>query len=193
MRKNIEAYTRYYWLKEELTEYIQIGAAALELLARNISVANGPSLLGGFVDACGVRHWTAGKKYADPLRKACAVNKTFSRYALVEHVAAFDLFSRNLVADFARFSHWGRTYLAGLSHAHQLVLLTPQARWGMSSCCNSKGQQYDPMSIINGVRQNVDFFGGHCPIAINGKRPRKRPSGHRPYWRSASQGQRLTT
>lgn len=47
MRKNIEAYARYYRVKEELTEYIQIGAAALELLARNVSVANGPSLLGG--------------------------------------------------------------------------------------------------------------------------------------------------
>jgi hypothetical protein len=136
MRKNIEAYARYYRVKEELTEYIQIGAAALELLSRNVSVTNGPSLLGEFVDACGVSHWTAGKNFAEPVRKTHEVNRTFSRYAVVQHVAAFDLFSRNIVCDFARFSQWGRKHAPDLAHDHQLVLLTPQERWGMSPCCN---------------------------------------------------------
>jgi hypothetical protein len=75
MRKNIEPYARYYRLKEELTEYIQIGAAALQLISRNVSVPNGSSLLGGFVDACGVSHWTAGKNYVDPVRKTQEVNR----------------------------------------------------------------------------------------------------------------------
>jgi hypothetical protein len=141
VRKNIEAYARYYRLKEELTEYIQIGAAALELLTRNVSVANGPSLLGGFVDACGVSHWTPGKNYAEPLRKTDEVNRTFTRYAIVQHVAAFDLFSRNIVCDFARFSHWARKHVADLAHNHQLVLLTPQERWGMPPCCNEMGNK----------------------------------------------------
>jgi hypothetical protein len=136
MRKNIEAYARYYRLKEELTEYIQIGAAALELLTRNVSVANGPSLLGGFVDACAVSHWTAGKNYAEPVRKTQEVNRSFSRYAVVQHIAAFDLFSRKIVCDFARFSEWARKHVPDLAHDHQLVLLTPQERWGMAPCCN---------------------------------------------------------
>ena len=106
MRKNVEAYARYYRLKEELVEYVQIGAAAIELLARNVSVPNGPSLLGAFVDACGVSHWTLGKNFREPVRKAQEVNRAFSRYAAVQQVAAFDLFSRNIVGDFARFSQW---------------------------------------------------------------------------------------
>lgn len=89
-----------------------------------------------FVDACGVSHWTTGKNYSEPLRKTHEVNRTFSRYAVVQHVAAFDLFSRNIVCDFARFSHWARKHIPDLSHTHELVLLTPQERWGMSPCCN---------------------------------------------------------
>ncbi|MGD0076968.1 MAG: hypothetical protein ABSD31_21980, partial [Candidatus Binataceae bacterium] len=136
MRKNVEAHARYYRVKEELTEYIQIGAASLGLLIRNVSVPNGPSLLGGFVDACGVSHWTSGKNYAEPVRKTHDVNRTFSRYAVVQHAAAFDLFSRNIVCDFARFSQWAREHVPGLEHDHILVLYTPQKRWGMSPCCN---------------------------------------------------------
>jgi hypothetical protein len=81
-------------------------------------------------------HWQAGMNYRNPLQKIQAVDQAFSRYAVVQQVAAFDLFSRDIVCDFARFSQWARTHIAALAHEHAAALLTPQERWGVSPCCN---------------------------------------------------------
>lgn len=141
MKKNIEAFMRYHQAKESLAEYTQIGAAAIQLLKLNVSVKNGSRLLGQFVDACEVTHWSEGKRFPNPVDKTQEIGELLCNQVIVQQISAFDLFSKSVVADFARFSSWARKNCEQLQHNHKLVQLSPQGRWVVSSCCNEVGNK----------------------------------------------------
>ncbi len=135
MKINIEAFARYHKAKESLAEYTQIGSAAINLLRVNISVSNGASLLGQFVDSCENLHWSEGKRFPDPVNKTKQIGQMLCHQVLVQQVSAFDLFSRSVVSDFSRFSTWARANCPELFHDHNLLNLSPQKRWVASPCC----------------------------------------------------------
>lgn len=135
MKKNTEAFARYHQAKESLAEYTQIGTAAIQLLRLNVSVSNGASLLGQFVDSCGSSHWSEGKRFPDPVRKTTQIGEMLCHQVLVQQVAAFDLFSRSVLSDFSRFSSWARENCPELKHDHALLAFSPQGRWVASPCC----------------------------------------------------------
>ncbi|MBC3918218.1 hypothetical protein H8L32_12075 [Undibacterium sp. CY18W] len=136
MKKNIEAFIRYHQSKEALAEYTQIGAAAIQLLRLNVSVSNGAKLLGQFVDACDVAHWGEDKRFPDPVKKTRDIGEMLCNQVLVQQISSFDLFSRSIVSDFARFSSLARKNNPHLMHHHTLCILSPQSRWVASPCCN---------------------------------------------------------
>lgn len=138
MKRNIEAFARYHQTKESLAEYTQIGSAAIQLLSLNVSVHNGPSLLGQFVDACGSNHWSPGKNFPDPVRKTQQIGEMLCQHVLVQQISAFDLFTRAVVSDFSRFSSWARSNCEEIAHTHSLLILSPQGRWVSSPCCNEQ-------------------------------------------------------
>jgi len=138
MKKNTEAFARYHEAKESLSEYTQIGTAAIQLLRLNVSVSNGASLLGQFVDSCGSLHWAEGKRFPDPVRKTAQIGEMLCHQVLVQQISAFDLFSRSVLSDFSRFSQWARKNCSELSHDHALLILSPQGRWVASPCCNEQ-------------------------------------------------------
>lgn len=134
--KTIEAFAKYHRQKELLTDYIQIGSASLSLLGRNINVSNAPSLMGELVDACSIPHWSKGKRYPEPEKKIASVETSLANFGIIQHTAAFDYFSRNIIVDAMKFSERARVMLPSLTHDHQLLILSPQRRWVMSPCCN---------------------------------------------------------
>lgn len=138
MKTNTEAFARYHQAKESLAEYAQIGTAAINLLRVNISVSNGASLLGQFVDSCENVHWPVGKRFPNPIKKTLQIGQMLCHQVLVQQVSAFDLFSRSIVSDFSRFSTWARSNCPELSHDHSLLILSPQNRWIASPCCNEQ-------------------------------------------------------
>lgn len=115
---------------------MQIGTAAIQLLKTNVSVKNGASLLGQFVDACDMPHWGEGKCFPDPISKTSEIGEMLCKHVLVQQVAAFDLFSRDVVSDFAKFSQWARDNCPKLKHKHAYAVLSPQHKWCVSPCCN---------------------------------------------------------
>lgn len=135
MKINTEAFARYHQAKESLAEYTQIGSAAINLLRVNVSVSNGASLLGQFVDSCENLHWSEGKRFPDPIKKTLQIGQMLCHQVLVQQVSAFDLFSRSIVSDFSRFSTWARMNCPELRHNHNLLTLSPQKRWVASPCC----------------------------------------------------------
>jgi len=135
MKKNIEAFARYHQVKESLAEYTQIGMAGIQLLRLNVSVPNGARLLGGFVDACDIAHWSEARTFPDPVGKVSQIGDMLCHHVIVQQVAAFDLFTRAVVSDLARFSGWARSSRSELSHSHALSVLSTQGRWVVSPCC----------------------------------------------------------
>jgi len=159
MKKNIEAFARYHAAKEQLAEYTQIGTAAIEFLKLNVSVKNGARLLGELVDACQISHWTIGKRFPDAVHKTTQIGSLLCRQVVVQQLAAFDLFSRNVVSDFARFSHWGRQNSRWLSHQHELVTLSPQGRWVASPCCYELPNKLG--DLVDRVKELEKFLSWH--------------------------------
>jgi len=135
-KKSIEAFARYHRSKESLSEMTQIGSAAFELLRRNISGEAGGNILGAFVHACQVPHWSPGKNFTNPTAKTTKIEELFCWHMLVQQVSSFDILTRSIVSDLARFSASARTALPNLMHDHALLMLSPQARWVSTSCCN---------------------------------------------------------
>lgn len=163
MKKNIEAFARYHHAKESLAEYAQIGTAAIHLLRRNITVSNGASLLGEFVDSCGSDHWSVGKKFPDPVPKTAQIGEMFCRHVLVQQVAAFDLFTRSVVSDFSRFSSWARTNCEELAHSHSLVVLSSQDRWVSASCCHEQENKLGLLSSrLTDVQKLIKWKPSKC-------------------------------
>ncbi|ABM41756.1 hypothetical protein Ajs_1563 [Acidovorax sp. JS42] len=134
-KQSIEAFARYHRSKEALAELTQIGAAAFGLLRQNVSGLNGGKLLGEFVHACQVPHWSPGKNFTDPVAKTTRIEELFCWHILVQQVSAFDLFTTSIASDLARFSASARETLPELAHDHALLKLSPQARWVSTSCC----------------------------------------------------------
>ncbi|MFH2136003.1 MAG: hypothetical protein ABII81_12660 [Pseudomonadota bacterium] len=136
MKVNTEAFARYHSAKESLAEYMQIGAAAIQLLKTNISVTNGAALLGQFVDACDMPHWGEGKRFPNPINKTQEISEMLCRHVLVQQISAFDLFSRNCISDFSRFSKWASNNCPNLKHEHAYAAKSIQNNWHVSPCCN---------------------------------------------------------
>ncbi|MGR9206335.1 hypothetical protein ACU8OG_20740 [Rhizobium leguminosarum] len=136
MARNTESFITYFNQREALTNYLQVGTAAMELLLRNVTAANGPNLLGAFVDACAVSHWGKGKRYPNQIQVVTSGKAEVAHHGIIRHAAAFDNFSRNLVTDSMRFSESARRTLPKLSHDHSLLTLSPQKRWVVCPCCN---------------------------------------------------------
>lgn len=135
-KQSIEAFSKYFQSKETMSELTQIGTAAFNLLGLNVSVDNGSTLLGAFVDSCQIAHWGKGKNFPNPVLKTSQIKELFCRHILVQQVSAFDIFSKSIVCDLAKFSSSGRKNLSEISHQHSLLVLSPQNRWVASSCCN---------------------------------------------------------
>ncbi|KTR03653.1 hypothetical protein NS365_17875 [Aureimonas ureilytica] len=146
MPKTIEAFAAYHRQKELLTDYLQVASAGLALLRRNVDVPNAPALLGALVDACGVKHWRVGKQYGSAAEKVEAGIKALGEQGVVQHVAAFDLFSRAAVQDACRFSARARHSFEPLNHEHALLRLSSAKRWVSGHCCNDVAGQLDNLS-----------------------------------------------
>ena len=146
MARTIEAYATYHRKKELLTEHLQVATAGLYLLRRNIQTSNAPALLGSFVDACGVQHWGKGKHYNRADEKVDAAVASLAEQGVIQHVAAFDLFTRNLIQDTARFSSQARNTLSHCKHDHQLLRLSSANRWVSNHCCHDLSGRLDTLS-----------------------------------------------
>jgi hypothetical protein len=136
MPANIEAFAAYHRQKESLTDYLQVASAGVALLQRTIVAPNAPALLGSLVDACGVKHWGIGKQYKNPAQKVELGRTALANQGIVQQVAAFDLFSRSVIQDVARFSVRARNERNKLQHDHELLKLSPANRWVSNHCCN---------------------------------------------------------
>ncbi len=141
-KQSIEAHAAYHRSKEGLAELTQIGAAAFGLLRLNVSVPNGESLLGEFVDACNVEHWGKKKRFSDPLAKTSRIETMFCRQLLVQQISAWDIFTRSAAVDLARFSASARADFSELDHPHSLVMRSPQKRWVSTSCCGEIANKF---------------------------------------------------
>ncbi|WP_130740817.1 hypothetical protein [Rhizobium ruizarguesonis] len=138
MSRNTEAFIVYFSQREALTNYLQIGTAAMALLLRNVAAENGPDLLGAFVDACAVKHWAKGKRFPNQIEVVQNGIAEVAHHGVIRHAAAFDNFTRNIVIECARFSKSGRQSLDKLGHSHSLVQKNPQGRWVVCPCCHEK-------------------------------------------------------
>jgi hypothetical protein len=136
MTRSIEAFQVYHFQKESLTNYLQVSSAGLSLLRRTIDAPNAPVLLGALVDACGVKHWVKGKRYNKAADQVDAGISALADLGVIQHVAAFDIFTRAAVQDLSRFSARARSAFPHLKHDHQLVRLSPANRWVSDHCCN---------------------------------------------------------
>jgi len=146
MARTIEAYATYHRKKELLTDHLQVATAGLSLLKRNIQTSNAPTLLGSLVDACGVQHWGKGKHYNSADEKVDTALAGLADQGVIQHVAAFDLFTRNLVQDAARFSSRARKTLPHLKHDHQLLRHSSANRWVSDHCCHDLSGKLDTLS-----------------------------------------------
>lgn len=157
-KQSIEAYAVYHRSKEGLAELTQIGAAAFSLLKLNVSVPNGGSLLGEFVDACNVEHWGRQKRFSDPTAKTSRIEAMFCRQILVQQISAWDIFTRAATTDLARFSASARSSLPELDHPHALVMLSPQDRWVSTSCCGEIANKFgDLRNRLDDLRRIVGW------------------------------------
>ncbi|OJT95330.1 MAG: hypothetical protein BGN83_18990 [Rhizobium sp. 63-7] len=138
MARNTEAFIVYVSQREALTNYLQVGTAAMTLLLRNVTAENGPDLLGAFVDACAVKHWGKGKRFPNQIEVVQNGTAEVAHHGIIRHAAAFDNFTRNITIECARFSESGRASLGKLAHTHSLVKKSPQGRWVVCSCCQEK-------------------------------------------------------
>lgn len=146
MSRTIEAYATYHRKKELLTDHLQVATAGLSLLKRNIQTSNAPALLGSLVDACAVQHWGKGKHYKSADEKVDTALASLADHGVIQHVAAFDLFTRNLVQDIVRFSSRARDTLPHCNHDHQLLRLSPGNRWVSGHCCHDLSGRLDTLS-----------------------------------------------
>ncbi|WP_215762550.1 hypothetical protein [Acetobacter sp. P1H12_c] len=146
MARTIEAYATYHRKKELLTDHLQVATAGLSLLKRNIQTSNAPVLLGSLVDACSVDHWGKGKHYKNADEKVDFALASLAEQGIIQHVAAFDLFTRNLVQDIVRFSSRARATLPHCNHDHQLLRLSPAHRWVSNHCCHDLSGKLDTLS-----------------------------------------------
>ncbi|QEN84738.1 hypothetical protein FZC33_00120 [Labrys sp. KNU-23] len=146
MARTIEAYATYHRKKELLTDHLQVATAGLYLLKRNIQTSNAPALLGSLVDACAVQHWGKGKHYKSADEKVDTALASLADQGVIQHVAAFDLFTRNLVQDIVRFSSHARDTLPHCKHDHQLLRLSPANRWVSDHCCHDLSGRLDTLS-----------------------------------------------
>lgn len=146
MARTIEAYATYHRKKELLTDHLQVATAGLSLLKRNIQTSNAPALLGSLVDACAVQHWAKGKHYKSADEKVDTALVSLADQGVIQQVAAFDLFTRNLVQDTVRFSARARNTLPHCKHDHQLLRFSPANRWVSNHCCHDLSGRLDTMS-----------------------------------------------
>jgi hypothetical protein len=144
--RSIEAFAAYHRKKEFLTDYTQVVSAGLALLRRNIAVPNAPALLGSLVDACGVKYWGKGKHYQNANEMVKIDSSQLAEQGIIQHIAAFDLFTRSIVQDLGRFSARARKNHAGLNHDHRLLRLSPAGRWVSDHCCNDLAGRLDSLS-----------------------------------------------
>lgn len=156
MARTTEAFAVYHRQKETLAEYVPVATAALGLLERNLSVPDAPAMLGAMVDACGVPHWGRGKRYTNPSAKIATAKAFLANHAVVQHVAAFDNFSRNLALDALRFSASVREN-PRVQHDHSLLMLSPQRRWVANHCCNDVAGKLGDMR--DRLEELGDFLG----------------------------------
>jgi hypothetical protein len=150
---SIEAFARYHRSKESLAELAQIGAAAFKLLEQNVGGVGGGKLLGELVHACEVPHWGPGKNFKDPVAKTDRADALFCWHGLVQQVSAFDLFTTSVALDLARFSARARASLSELTHEHALLMLSPQARWVATSCCDARIKFGDLQNRFDELKQ----------------------------------------
>jgi hypothetical protein len=134
--RTVEAFAVYHRKKELLSDYLQVASAGLALLRRNIGVPNAPTLLGSLVDACGIRYWGKGKAYKNAPEKVDVCLAALAEQGVIQQVAAFDLFTRSLVQDLARFSARARSQYNAINHDHHLLKVSPAGRWVSAHCCN---------------------------------------------------------
>ena len=146
MTRTIEAFAAYHRHKELLTDYLQVSSGGLALLRRNIDVPNAPVLLGAFVDACGVKHWGKGKHYRSAVEKVDAGIAALGEQGVIQHVAAFDVFTRSAVQDASRFCAQARNGFKELNHRHELLRLSSAKRWVSHHCCNDVATRLGPLS-----------------------------------------------
>lgn len=146
MSKRVEAFAVYHLQKENLTNYLQVSSAGLALLRRTIDVPNAPALLGALVDACGVKHWVKGKHFRSAAAQVDAGVAALADVGIIQQMAAFDIFTRAVVQDLARFSARARASFPALSHPHELLKLSPAGRWVSDHCCNDLAGRLDTLS-----------------------------------------------
>lgn len=146
MARTIEAYSTYHHKKEQLTANLQVATAGLSLLKRTIQTSNAPALLGSLVDACAVQHWGKGKNYTSADDKVDTALAGLAEQGVIQHVAAFDLFTRSLMQDTVRFSSRARDTLPHCTHDHQLLRLSSANRWVSNHCCHDLSGRLDTLS-----------------------------------------------